>query len=199
MYGVCDNSLLIKNLFNKDSKFPLYNRKHRIYSTINSLSKFLKLVLSQVLFWEALALSMAVETIWYKSSLISTFMMSFSNIKVNYILHYCKYILLYFSTYLLLLVQNLKNFHGEIWNRPLYWDAKERPKKGAGHSSWVVEFWGFLLCLFVCFNLFNLFLAALGLHCCAQAFSSCGERGLLFVTVCVLLIAVASLVAEHRL
>ena len=42
-----------------------------------------------------------------------------------------------------------------------------------------------------------LFLAALGLHCCALAFSSCGERGLLFVVVCRLLIAVASLVAEQ--
>ena len=46
------------------------------------------------------------------------------------------------------------------------------------------------------------FLAALGLHCCARAFSSCGERGrgwLLFVVVCGLLIVVASLVAEHGL
>ena len=42
-------------------------------------------------------------------------------------------------------------------------------------------------------------LAALGLCCCARAFSSCGERGLLFVAVCGLLIAVASLVVEHRL
>ena len=42
-------------------------------------------------------------------------------------------------------------------------------------------------------------LAALGLHCCAQAFSSCGERGLLFVVVRGLLVAVASLVAEHWL
>ena len=47
--------------------------------------------------------------------------------------------------------------------------------------------------------LFILFLAALGLRCCARAFSSCGERGLLFVAVRGLLIAVASLVAEHRL
>ena len=46
--------------------------------------------------------------------------------------------------------------------------------------------------LFVC-----LFLAVLDLHCCARAFSSCGERGLLFVVVRGLLIAVASLVAEH--
>ena len=44
-----------------------------------------------------------------------------------------------------------------------------------------------------------LFLAALCLHCCAWAFSSCGERGLLFVAVRRLLIAVASLVAEHGL
>ena len=42
-------------------------------------------------------------------------------------------------------------------------------------------------------------LAALGLRCCAQAFSSCGERGSLFIAVRGLLIAVASLVAEHRL
>ena len=44
-----------------------------------------------------------------------------------------------------------------------------------------------------------LFLAALGLRCCVRAFSSCGERGLLFVAVLRLLIAVASLVAEHGL
>ena len=44
-----------------------------------------------------------------------------------------------------------------------------------------------------------LFLAALGLHCCTWAFSSCGERGLLFVAVRGLLIAVASLVVEHGL
>ena len=44
-----------------------------------------------------------------------------------------------------------------------------------------------------------LFLAVLGLHCCVRAFSSCSERGLLFVAVCMLLIAVASLVAEYGL
>ena len=48
----------------------------------------------------------------------------------------------------------------------------------------------FFVCLFV-------FLAALGLPCCARAFSSCGEQGLLFVAVHGLLIAVASLAAEH--
>ena len=49
------------------------------------------------------------------------------------------------------------------------------------------------------FFYFFLFLAELGLCCCTRAFSSCGERGLLFVAVHRLLIAVASLVAEHGL
>ena len=44
-----------------------------------------------------------------------------------------------------------------------------------------------------------LFLAVLGLRCCARAFSSCGERGLLFVAVHGLLFAMASLVVEHGL
>ena len=47
--------------------------------------------------------------------------------------------------------------------------------------------------------LFYLFLAALGLRCCAGAFSSGGEQGLLFVAVRGLLSAVASPVAEHGL
>ena len=38
----------------------------------------------------------------------------------------------------------------------------------------------------------KIFLAALGLRCCARAFSSCGKWGLLFVAVRGLLIAVAS-------
>ena len=42
-------------------------------------------------------------------------------------------------------------------------------------------------------------MAVLGLCCCARAFSSCGEWGLLFIAVCGLLIEVASLVAEHGL
>ena len=48
------------------------------------------------------------------------------------------------------------------------------------------------------FFFLNLFLAVLGLHCCAQVLSRCGEQGLLFIAVCWLLIAVASLV-EHGL
>ena len=42
-------------------------------------------------------------------------------------------------------------------------------------------------------------LAASGLPCCARAFFSCGERGLLFFVVRRLLIAAASFVAEHVL
>ena len=41
--------------------------------------------------------------------------------------------------------------------------------------------------------IFYLFLAVLGLRCCVWALSSCGERGLPFVAVHGLLIAVASL------
>ena len=48
------------------------------------------------------------------------------------------------------------------------------------------------VCMYVC-------MSALGPRCCAQAFSSCGERGLFFVEVHRLLIAVASPVAEHGL
>ena len=48
-------------------------------------------------------------------------------------------------------------------------------------------------------KLIYLFLAALGLHCCARAFFSCSEWGLLFVAVRGLLIEVTSLVAEHGL
>ena len=44
-----------------------------------------------------------------------------------------------------------------------------------------------------------LFLSVFGLRCCTRAFSSCGERGLLFVAVRGVLTAVASPVAEHRL
>ena len=43
------------------------------------------------------------------------------------------------------------------------------------------------------------FLAALGLRCCLQAFSSCSKWGLLFIVVHGLLMSVASLVVEHGL
>ena len=52
---------------------------------------------------------------------------------------------------------------------------------------------------FLFFFLVSLVLVALGLRCCAQAFSRCSEQGLLFIAVRGLLIAVASLVTEHGL
>ena len=44
-----------------------------------------------------------------------------------------------------------------------------------------------------------LFMAVLGLHFCARAFSSCGKRGPLFIEVRGPLTIAASLIAEHRL
>ena len=60
----------------------------------------------------------------------------------------------------------------------------------------LVSFFFFLtLGLFI----YYLFMAVLGLHFCARAFSSCGKWGPLFITVRGPLIIAASLVAEHRL
>ena len=52
---------------------------------------------------------------------------------------------------------------------------------------------------FLLFIYLFLFLAVLGLRFCARAFSSCGERGPLFIAVRGPLTVAASLVAEHRL
>ena len=67
--------------------------------------------------------------------------------------------------------------------------------------------WMFFGCLFIMdfffffliYLLIYLFLAVLGLRCCARAFSSWGEWGLFVIVVCRLLIAVAFPVAEHGL
>ena len=60
-----------------------------------------------------------------------------------------------------------------------------------------------LLCLLHCKQILNLLShwgsTVLGLRCFARGFSSCGERGLIFIVVLKLLIVVASLVAEHGL
>ena len=48
-------------------------------------------------------------------------------------------------------------------------------------------------------KLINLFLSVLGLHSCARALSSCGERGPLLIVVRGPLTIAASLVAERRL
>ena len=52
----------------------------------------------------------------------------------------------------------------------------------------------FFLILFI-----YLFMAVLGLHFCARAFSSCGKWGPLFIAVRGPLTIVASPIAEHRL
>ena len=71
-----------------------------------------------------------------------------------------------------------------------------------------ILYWGSKLCTFHICILYILFKknkfiylssAALGLRCCTRALSSCGERGLLFVAVRGLLMAVASLAVEHGL
>ena len=107
--------------------------------------------------------------------------------------------------------------------QPPFLSMREKQNKG-GKTAWqkegnryiITTFTQFLLwvrCyLRLCHLLFHrmrffknvfifiyLSLAALGLHCCARAFSSCSELGLLLVVVCRLLTAVASLVAEHGL
>ena len=81
---------------------------------------------------------------------------------------------------------------------------------GVFYHKWVLNFVKRFFCIygddqmgyfkFFKINLFiYVFVAELGLCCCARAFSSCGELELLFVAVCRFLVAVASLVAEHRL
>ena len=52
--------------------------------------------------------------------------------------------------------------------------------------------WGAIFLKMYLFLFIYLFLAALGLHCCTWAFSSCSECRLLFVAVCGLLIVVPS-------
>ena len=74
------------------------------------------------------------------------------------------------------------------------WFSKgsSRDPHGDGSVPYLFFFYKFIYFIY-------LFLAALGLRCRTQAFSSCSERGLLFAAVHGLLIAVASLVAEQGL
>ena len=66
---------------------------------------------------------------------------------------------------------------------------------GNVHSSLLlILFFFFLINLLI-----YLFMAVLGLRFCVRAFSSCGERGPLFIAVHRPLTIAASLVAEHRL
>ena len=59
------------------------------------------------------------------------------------------------------------------------------------------RFWFFYEFIFLLF--YYLFLAVLGLCCCARGFSSCGERGLLFLAMRGPPIVVGSVIVEHGL
>ena len=83
------------------------------------------------------------------------------------------------------------------------WETGEARGEGWGKGDWRALKVGLVASLldgsFLFYKLYFyvLFLAVLGLRCCAQSFSSCSEQGLLFFAgVCWFLIAVASLVAE---
>ena len=67
-----------------------------------------------------------------------------------------------------------------------------------GHETTFKEFLFFFFFKFI-YLFFNLFLAVLGLRFYARAFSSCGERGPLFIAVRGPLTIAASPVAGHRL
>ena len=71
-------------------------------------------------------------------------------------------------------------FLDQGWNPcPLHWQPDSQPLRHEGSPKFIYFIY--------------LFLAALGLHCCAWAFSSCGEQGPLFAAVHRLLIVVATL------
>ena len=65
--------------------------------------------------------------------------------------------------------------------------------------SWVLVSNPYLFFLNFIYLFIYLFMAVSGLRFCARAFSSCGQRGPLFIAVRGPLTIAASLVAEHRL
>ena len=122
-------------------------------------------------------------------------------------------ILFYLLIYLLAIPHGLQNFSSPTRDRrkpcPLQWKRRV-PTAGPPGNSQTQLFLFFLIYVFIFLagNFYTflkkkiylfLFLAALGLRCCVRAFSSCGEQGLLFITVCGLLLAVSSPVAERGL
>ena len=78
-------------------------------------------------------------------------------------------------------VQNVQSGHGTGTQTGKLKAGSGLVEAGSGPSptmDWLDIFFFFFLNKFI-----YLFLAALGLRCCSWAFSSCGERGLLFVLV----------------
>ena len=90
-------------------------------------------------------------------------------------------------------IQLILMYYNECMRLNVHWKSTLLP-------SWTqLVLTSFCHVLWLCHIFCFLFLAALGLHCCARAFSSCGNWGLLFVAVHGLLIVVASLATEHGL
>ena len=88
-----------------------------------------------------------------------------------------------------LMVEALHNNVNQLYSSKI--GVSFHPQFQVSETIWPFSFY-FILFIY-------LLLAALGLRCCARAFSSCGEWGLPFVVARGLLIAVASLVVEHGL
>ena len=125
----------------------------------------------------------------------------------------CTTLYLYFCTpYNMLTIRNSVSMHHHTVH-PLYPLCLPPNSFPSGNHYSVLYIYLFvfiwfvhLFCLFFalknlkkkCIYLIYLFLAVLGLHCCVWAFSSYGKWELLFTEVRRLLIAVASLVEEHR-
>ena len=82
---------------------------------------------------------------------------------------------------------------------PLHWECRVLATEPPGKS--LTFFFLIFIFYYYYYFLINLFIFVCTgcLLLCAWAFSSCGEGGLLFASVRGLLIAVASLVAEHGL
>ena len=85
------------------------------------------------------------------------------------------------------------------WNPPCSTYSFLSPSFQSLGNLWYIYFFNLLLKKFCLYIYFFLFLAVLGLRFCVRAFSSCDERGPLFIAVCRPPTIVASLVVEHRL
>ena len=122
-----------------------------------------------------------------------------------YIFIYCLYfiyILHHLIFMLSILIVGPSIFFYNFSSLIFFSSAEERNLGYLGYFQILVFFFLFfkgIPFLFFYYLLIYLFLAVVGLRFCARAFSSCGERGPLFIAVCGPLSIAASLVAEHRL
>ena len=90
-----------------------------------------------------------------------------------------------------------------VWGQEVYENTQFgcEPKTALKNKVYLIQGWDglYFVCLFL-INLFiYLFMAVLGLRFCARAFSSCGERGPLFIAVSGSFTVAASPIAEHGL